>query len=216
MNTTALIRTGELPVFSVDPQIVVTRNDLIAELKKITAITTMLSVHMAAPAIEDATAFLRNLEKERKEIKTPVLDAGKLIDSLAKQAAGNLEAEVKRVNRLVGDYLAEERRKVEAEKERIMAEEAAKLSDAKNDEEANAIVTKAYESISAVELPKVANLSVRKEMVVEVFDILALAKEYPTLVRMEPKLSDIKAFLSAGKELPGVRWHIEHNASMRS
>lgn len=148
----------------------------------------------AQKALANLTRFC---EKSRKEVKEPVLALGKAIDAAAKKFSEDLDTELQRIAKLVGDWNALKLAKQQAaeaaaraEQERIarerfaeeqrLAREAAEAQ-RKLDEEAAAIARKAAEAKNAEEAAKAEQLRIdlekRKQQAeaatLEKFDALA-------------------------------------------
>ncbi len=95
--------------------------DAIALAKSISTVTTTTEQANAIAAASLMKGLLRDVEKARVSVKAPVLDAERKIDAVAKAFATDLDAEVKRVERLAADFQKEEDRKaaaIRAEEER--------------------------------------------------------------------------------------------------
>lgn len=84
--------------------------DALAQSKSILAVTTPAQQADAIAAASMMKGLMRDVEKARVSVKEPVLDAGRAIDAAAKAFAGDLDAEVKRVERLASDYQREQDR----------------------------------------------------------------------------------------------------------
>lgn len=106
--------------------------DAIALAKSITAVTTVAQQQDAISASSLMKGLLRDVESAREAVKKPVLDAGRKIDAAAKAFAADLDAEVRRVERLAADFQREEDRKAVA----IRAEEERRQREAREAEEA--------------------------------------------------------------------------------
>lgn len=130
----------------------------------------------AQKALANLTRFC---EKSRKEVKEPVLALGKAIDNAAKVFAEDLDGELRRISKLIGDWNALKLAKQQAaeaaaraEQERIarerfaeeqrLAREAAEAQ-RKLDEEAAALAKKAAEATNAEEAAKAEQLRIDLE-----------------------------------------------------
>ena len=125
-DTTALILAGEGYQLTIAPE---------AEARKRELLTQATGVTIVRDNDESADAQVVSLrlaqmriavEKSRKLVKEPVNRIGKLIDSTAANFIGSLEAEEKRITRLVGEHAAEVARlkRIKEEEERRASEEA--------------------------------------------------------------------------------------------
>ena len=185
--------------------------------------------------LRDLKGWLADVEKARKEVKAPVLAAGKEIDRLADEHCAELIAESKRVNRLLDVFQELERKRVEreaaereaeiarlakVEADRIAAAKAAEAAlqstDATDAELAAAIGAEleTQEARAAVDdairapLPVVnreEGMRVAKVVRWEVTDIHALYKAAPYMVRLEPNKSVINASITKDTVLDGLK-----------
>lgn len=232
-NTTALILSGQGYELTIATEA--------AEQKKqlLTLATTVVQVSdndesFAAQRVSRSLAQMRiAVEKCRKEVKEPVNRIGKMIDQAAKDFVAEIEAEEKRITKLVGDHAAEVariKREKEAEERRLMdearakreAEEAAaakaqstgKISDIiaakRAEEERQAAAAERMEASNEVAATKVAD-GVRFAWDFEVEDIHALYRAEPDLVSLSAKTSLVIAALKELEaeglpaEIPGIR-----------
>lgn len=72
-------------------------------------------------------ALINGMEKTRKEVKQPVLDAGRMIDDIAKIYSGTLIRELERIEKLSSAFQEQENKRLEAirqEQERLNREAA--------------------------------------------------------------------------------------------
>lgn len=206
-----------------------------AHLLKISqAITEVdeFTLDAASDALKLLQETARAVEKQRTEIKAPVLKLGKDIDGVAKAFTGPIEAEATRLGRLIGTYQAEQQRIArEAEEAR---QRAIREAQAKAEAEARAAAAKAQAEADdflppspppapsfPAPLPppvaapaKIAGVQMRTVWKYEVTDILALYKARPDLVNLEPNGRAILAALPA--DLPGVKAWQETTATSRT
>lgn len=156
-TSTALILAGEGYQLTIAPE---------AEARKISLLKAAATVSGVATNDEsgDAQVHSRRLaqmrievEKCRKEVKEPVNRIGKLIDQAAKDFVIEIEAEEKRITRLVGDH-AQEVARIQAEKlreeqrafeEARIAREAVVAAEAKAAAEAEAAAEAAARAAAA-------------------------------------------------------------------
>jgi hypothetical protein len=125
-ETTALILAGDGYQLTIAPE---------AEERKAVLLTAAASITTVTSNDESADAQVQSrrlaqmrieVEKSRKAVKEPVNRIGKLIDATAKNFLDSLEAEERRITRLVGDHAAEVARlkRIKEEEERRAFEEA--------------------------------------------------------------------------------------------
>jgi hypothetical protein len=230
-DTTALILAGEGYQLTIAPEAEARKLEL---LKAAAAVTTVTTNDESADAQVQSRRLAQmriEVEKSRKLVKEPVNRIGKLIDSTAKNFLDSLEAEEKRITRLVGDHAAEvaeqqrqraidERRAFEearaareaAEAAVVAAETTGKISDiiaAKQAERERAEALAARMEASAdLSATKVAE-GVRFAWDFEVEDLVLLAEAgWQRLVTIEPRraaiLAEIKQWADEGKNVDSI------------
>lgn len=114
------------------------RDALLTLSRKGTSIKDAAGAERATAILRDIKAFTRSIEDGRKQAKSPILDLGKKVDSIATELTGELDLEAARISRLVGTFqqeqeriAAEARQRAFEEQERIRkeAEEKQRLAD---------------------------------------------------------------------------------------
>lgn len=105
--------------------------DALALAKPILSVTSIQEQQDAISAASLMKRLLRDVEKARKEVKKPVLEAGRRIDAVADDYSKELTSETQRVELLAADFQREEDRKAAA----IRAEEERKQREAREAEE---------------------------------------------------------------------------------
>lgn len=125
-NNTALILSGAGYTLTIAPSAEEAKTQLLALSALVTHVADNDESAKAQFASRQLAAMRIAVEKCRKEVKEPVTRIGKTIDETAKKFLAELEAEEKRIIKLVGDHAAEvARRKAEKEREeRRLADEA--------------------------------------------------------------------------------------------
>lgn len=139
MNT---LTTTNLSSFSVtiSPDALAQKKDALALAAEVTAVASVSEQQNAIAAASMMKSLVKGMEKTRKEVKEPVLDAGRKIDATAAGYSKELEAEIARVEKLAADFQREENRKAEAlrraeeekqrEEQRLAEEERRKEAEA--------------------------------------------------------------------------------------
>lgn len=235
MNTdtnTALILSGEGYALTIAPAAEAQKTELLAQATLITKVHDNDDSAKAQYASRSLAAMRIAVEKCRKEVKEPVNRIGKIIDQTAKDFVGAIEAEEKRITKLVGDHAAEvarlkaereeeERRLMEEARQARQAEAAAaaqaestgKISDiiaARQAEEArHAALAERLTASEAVAEAQIAD-GVRFAWDFEVTNIQALYFSHPELVELTPKRAQILAALkniepTGNTDIPGIR-----------
>lgn len=173
-------------------------------------------------------AVQKAIEDSRVSAKEPFLDIGRRIDAKAKELRKDLDEELLRVNRILGDYaqlkLAQQRAAdnarmadmQEAERKRQNA-----IAAAENLEQIEAInheFNQRNAEICATAPPdKTKGQSVREDWEFEVFDIHAAYRSHPAAFKLTPLATEIKAILDAtGGRMAGVRAKKAAKVSVRA
>lgn len=102
------------------------RDKLIAACATIAAIDSKEAANNAVLAVGPLKLLAREAEKDRKEFKAPILEAGRLIDSTIEAFLKPSQAQVKRIEEALAAFNEKERKAAEAEQKR-QAEEAARI-----------------------------------------------------------------------------------------
>ena len=148
-DTNTLILSGSGYELAVAPEAEALKQDLITASAAITEVINPDGNAVAREQVKKLAA-LRNLcEKSRNTVKAPVLKIGKDIDQKAKDFVLEIDAEEKRLSKLMGDYAAE----VERERVKVMREiEAKRQVEEKAAREAEAARAKAEQEAEAARI----------------------------------------------------------------
>lgn len=92
--------------------------ELVFKASGIVAIADEKQRNFAIATAGSIKAHLNAVEKQREEIKSPFWKMGQAIDKAAKEHVKELDDELRRINRLTGEFEAERERKLQAEQER--------------------------------------------------------------------------------------------------
>lgn len=131
-ETTALILSGQGYELTIAPDAEARKQDLLATAGTVLVVRDNDESAQAQFVSRKLAAMRIEVEKCRKAVKEPVNRIGKLIDKTAADFVAGIEAEEKRITRLVGEHAAEVAR-AKAEKER---EERRLMEDARAAREA--------------------------------------------------------------------------------
>lgn len=188
------------------------------ELNEKDAVSTMTAIH----------AFMGNVEEMRLAAVRPHVDHQRFINEKAKKLVGSLSNERTRLNRLIGDYgaliAAQERARLAKENEErtaleqqrsdaIVAAHSVEEVDQINEDHSRTVAALEIKTVSEVPKPIV---SVKQDWEIEVMDFAALYTAHPEAVKMEPKISVLKALASAKNgAIPGVVCRRVNNARPR-
>jgi len=231
-ETTALILSGQGYELTIATEAEDQKQELLSLAATIDQVHDNEESAQAQFASRKLAAMRIAVEKCRKEVKEPVNRIGKLIDAKAKEFVAEIEAEEKRITKLVGDHAAEvarlkaekereERRLMEEARAKREAEEAAaakaqstgKISDIiaakKAEEERRAALDERMAASTAVATTNVAD-GVRFAWDFEVVDIDRLYKAHPDLVKLEVRraeaLAQIKLAADSGADMNNAAW----------
>lgn len=189
------------------------RNQMLEKAHAVSLIEDALDAELAANVLKQLSGAVKDMEATRKQVKAPVLDLGKRIDSVAKDFAGTLDKEKTRISKLLGSYEAEQRRireeaarkKREAQEQaRREAEEALASGDeAKAAEAADKIA--ASKAVVEASAHRPEGTAVRESYQFEVTDIEALFRAAPHLCKIEPDNAAIRAAIKKSQSIVGLR-----------
>jgi hypothetical protein len=211
------------------------------ELAEVVVVDSPATQAVATDKARNAQGFLKQLEASRKEVKAPIIEIGRKIDELAKELAGPVEAEMKRVGTLVAKFQQAEAVRVEAERRerqraeaeameaaRKAAEAERRAAEAMKDEAGLQAAIKAeaeakqkeadmYRTLTApAPAPIKAEGSVTKKVLrYEVTDIAAAFNAAPHLFTVEIKPSAVNATCNINTKIPGIRFWEELTTSFR-
>lgn len=190
----------------------------------LTAVDSPATRDAAVDAQRDLAAIIKGTEAARVAVKAPVLDLGKKIDAAAKEFLGPVIQHQTRLNALVTDYQAEERRKaqeeerkrieearrIQAERDRLAAEQRRKEEEARKANlpppppatppPAPVVV------VAPPPAPKPAGLVEREVWDFEVLDVDALAAARRDLVTIDARRAEIlREIRNGARAIPGLR-----------
>ena len=120
-ETTALILVGNGYQLTIAPEAEERKAELLVHSRTISQVTNNDESADAQWFSRQLAAMRIEVEKCRKIVKEPVNRIGKMIDQAAKDFIAEVEAEEKRITRIVGDH-AEEVARIQREKERAEAQ----------------------------------------------------------------------------------------------
>lgn len=121
MSTLLVLNPENDFALSITADAVKLKNDAIASLDAIMAVSSSEQLQKAALALSTAAGVVKSMEEARVAVKKPILDAGKRIDTMAGEYKDPVEVKIAIVRKLVSDHHAREAAKIEAARK---AEEA--------------------------------------------------------------------------------------------
>jgi len=220
-----LLQTNKLSTVEVEllPAAGDLKRELLHQAGQIESVEDAFDAECAAEVLKNLSTAVKDMESARKEVKAPVLDLGKRIDSTAKEWLAELETEKKRITRTLGDYQAEQDRiRRDAERREREKQEAARREAeealASGDEEGATKATEAIAQSSAKvseSAHRPAGVSVRTAYKFEVEDIDVLFKARPDLCTIQPDNAAIRAAVKKSQSIPGLRVWKESSAVAR-
>lgn len=129
MNALTLKNVGAVTIeIQADAQKI--KADSLAVAKPITAIASDRDQQQAVNALRSLQSLSKAVEKSRTEVKAPVLNIGRDIDKKASEFVADIEAESKRLNKLITDYVVKQQQ-LAAEAERARQAELARIEEEK-------------------------------------------------------------------------------------
>lgn len=229
-TTTALILSGQGYELTIAPEAEDRKQEMLVHAGSVTKVTSNDESADAQWVSRKLAQMRIEVEKSRKLVKEPVNRIGKLIDQTAKDFLIELEAEERRITKLVGDHAMEvarikrekeeeERRAFEAARiareEALAAQEAAEA--AKAGKQGIASLIAAQEAAKAAEAARVETLATRMDASAEVagtkvaegvrfaidFEVENAEQFYlsaPALVKLEVKRAETLAWIKAHAE----------------
>lgn len=220
METQALVKSGELklPVFSLTPEGEKWISDALEGSALVAKVGDETENCTAVHAAQDLKAVINVLEKSRTDITKPALTFQRECKAFFDGKAQEAKDEFARLTRLVGDYaalqVAKARAAENAKKEeltRLEREREAALAQVKTHEEREVVqehfnTRAAVEAIPPAPIITAKGQSIQMDIEVTVTDIWALSRAHPATVKMEPRMSELKALIRAGINPPGVSW----------
>ena len=168
---------------------------------------------IAAEAQSALRGLIKGIEESRKLAKTPVLEVGRQIDSVAKDYIEDVKAEESRIAKLLGAFQIVERdkklaaeRQARIQEQKVMAEAAQQLdadsdnTDLLDDAQAQIAILRQE---AAAKHDAVAGVKVRTTTKFEIVDEAQTLKARPDLFSLNE--SKIRAALKITKTIPGIK-----------
>ena len=215
---TSIIKSGELqlPKFSLTEQGERWIQQALEGSALIAKVGDETENNTAVQAAQELKAVINTLEKSRVEITKPALEFQRGAKAFFDGKADEAGQEFHRLTMLVGSYASLQVAKARAaenarlaELSRLEKEREAALAQVKSHEERD-VVQAHYNDRAAVEgvvpapLITAKGQSVQADIEVTVVDLWMLARSHPSCVKIEPRMSEIKALLRAGVKVAGV------------
>jgi len=228
----SLTLKGDTPIVQVTDSAHQLRREILTESRQVVEVKNTFDQAVAAESLTNINKLTKEIEAARKDVKSPVLELGRDIDSAAKVFNAELVAESRRVGSLLSSYMEAERvkadqarRRAEEEQRKILAEQELKERKAMEAAKEDGKFIERHEKIEretaerlrdsqqnqvVASAPKPEGVSLRQTWKYEIIDIGELAKARPELVTYEPNRGAINAIVKAGaRNIPGVRIYSE-------
>lgn len=132
-NSLIIASTRQLPTFEPNVWFKEAKVTALEKSALIAKVNNRDSKIIAVRAQQELKGLINNIEKARKELKEPILEAGRKLDNLCAVETLELDKEFGRVSNAVKEFDDAERRRV-LEEERLQREELAKIQAAKDAE----------------------------------------------------------------------------------
>lgn len=225
-----MVRDDALHLIEITETAMALKNDALASAALVGKVRSPDDQAYAVEAQKQLKGVINATEKSRKEVKEPVLDFGRLIDSKAKEFRAELDEEYNRVSRAVADF-----QMLEAQKSR--AAEALKIAELAKIERDREEAIKAAQSIEEVDAiqrescdkalaesakaeasapAKIQGQIVREVWEFQVTDLILLARAHPSCVTISPRPGEIKQLLAMGMTVQGVKSWKETKSTVRT
>ena len=229
-NNELMIRDDTRHLIEITTTALALRDDALASAALVGKVRNAEEQAHAVDAQKQLKTIINATEKSRKDVKAPIIEFGKLIETKAREFRAELDSEFERVSRAVSDFQsleAEKARAAEALKIRELAriererEEAIKAAQTVEEveqirEESNNKAMVESIKAEAIQPTRIVGQIVREEWSVQVTDLILLARAHPSCVNIIPRLGEIKALLNMGVTVQGVRAVKETKASVRA
>lgn len=227
-NSLIVASRRDLPTFEMNVWAREEKQKALESAALIGKVTDRDSKIIAVRAQQHLKKVIADIEKARKQLKEPLLAAGRQLDNLCATETLELEKEFGRVSFCVREFDDAERRRVaeeerlqrleleriEAQKQaelkrleeeaaagKIAADEAARIAQAIEEKSGEAT----YCAAKPIEITTVKGQRQTSNWQITVENPYMLAKFHPDLVEIKPKIADIKCALNEGREIKGIK-----------
>jgi hypothetical protein len=224
MNNLIVRNDASLSV-SFSPDADTLREAALASAALIARVSTPEEQAEAVAAQVELKSVIKWCEDSRKAAKEPVIDYGRKIDGVAKRFREEMDEELTRLMRLCGDYQTLQEAKARAAEaarikdlNEIERQKQEALAKAESHDEMEKIHEQACEAAAAVPIVQSVRADyqvVSHEWEIIVTDIHLLARVHPNCVKIEPRLSEIKALLNSGVRMSGIKAEKKIKSSVR-
>ena len=217
-NNLSLVTTGltEIRPFAVSAEAIRQKDAILADCALIGKVANADQNTTAVKAMQSLQGLSNALERDRKKLKEPLLDAGRQLDNAVNTVRTELDRERGRIECLVKDFALVEQRRAAEEQERQRLElerldrEKQRLLERAKTPEAKAAIEEVADAKAAiiampVEPQRQTGQTNRKVWKITQINDFQLVKARPDLVRkIEWDMVAIKQLLDQGVKLPGV------------
>jgi len=202
-----MILNGEGYALTISPEAQLQKAKILDEALAIVGVTTNEESAVASYEMRKLAQMRINVDKNRKEIKEPVIRIGKEIDRIAAEFMLEIDAEENRIKGLIGNHAAEMLKlKRQAEEKELLAFEAEKAARELAESGGIAAVLDAKQALQdklkasdEVVATKVAQ-GVRFVWDFKIVSIDDVMKYAPDLVEVTPRRREILAWLKGLEE----------------
>ncbi len=227
------------PVYSVQESANLVRHELVKRGQSISSVSSAQDNEGAGVVVRDMRKHLKEVESARKELTEPLLNAQRLLKSLADDHCQPIKDELCRLEGMATAFLAGEQRRIAAEErmrqeafqkaqqERFEAQDkAAKLAAGVKTEagleRAIKAEEKAQEAAQAVQniialpeqrLQKSKGQSLKQVLCYEVLDLKAVYAARPELCKLEISPAAVKSTCNPNLPVPGLKLWFEDRST---
>ena len=111
------------PIIAISEDAVARRDSLLGSVAFLLSVGDAAELAVASESLRELKTHIKEVEDSRVAVKAPVIEAGRLIDGLAKDHTAPVLAEVDRIDLLIRDYRTAEAQRVAQENDRRRREQ---------------------------------------------------------------------------------------------
>jgi hypothetical protein len=202
-------------------------HEVLARAEQITSVATAEEQNKAVEAQAGLARAIRAWQTAEAKIKEPLNEIRGKVIAMSKANIAELDEAGSRIGKLCANYQLLEMKRTGAAR-RLQDETLAGLSRERDEKLSKAQSVAEIEAIEAEyrqviadsappvpPVPKAAGQVVAEQWNVQIVDIWLLARAHPSCVKIEPRLTEIKALLNAGIKVAGVTAQKETKSTVR-
>lgn len=228
MSDQLIVYRGDLPKIEVSKDALLMKEAALSAAALIGRVVNAAEQEDAVSAQLELKRVSALFESARLQVTKPLLEAQRSIKSLVDDHREELNKDLIRISRLVGDFQALEIAKQRAAEAAKMAElnsiereREQQLASANTHEEREAIQAVAMMKVAEANIPveppvaRSKNQVIRYDWEITVTDIHLLFRSHPQCVKIEPRFSELRILLDSGVTPQGVKAERRIKAGVR-